>query len=85
MRWELSLSAAQGCFCLCLTQLQANKLLRKAFKLQLLQGWKIPPCPSGALLAVYTGRVSYLFRLQPQVLASTAPMMLDENTLSSSW
>lgn len=77
MRWELSLSAEWGFLCLCLTQLQANELLRKAFKLELLQGWKIPPCASGPLLSVHSGRVSSLFRLQPQALASTVPMVLD--------
>lgn len=50
-----------------------KELLRKAFKLQLLQGEKIPPCPSGALRAVYSGRVFPLFRFQPQVPASTVP------------
>lgn len=74
---ELEISAMQGYLCLCLTQRQANQLLRKIFKLQLLQGWKIPPCPSGALLAGHSGRVSSLFRLQSAVSASTVTMMLD--------
>lgn len=36
-------------------------------------GMEIPPCPSGALLAGCSGRVSSLFRLQSRVLASTVP------------
>lgn len=65
MKWELTLSATCGYLCLCLgfRQLQANKLLGTGFKLRLLQGWRIPPCPSDALLVVRSGSVSSLFKL----------------------